>query len=412
MMKMSLRKSIPVIVLIALLLTLPFSFGNGCSSWKGCSKWKEEVNLGISIIPKDGGTVKLSKYAVFSLGDEITITAVPATEDGYVFSHWGGAASGESLSTKVILTSDKMVEAYFVQGCKLTAAASPPEGGSVSVAPSGPLYKPGTTVKVNTKEAEGYFFTGWTGATGSTPTATVTMDKDKTVTANFAKGFKLTTSVSPAGSGSVSADKPGPFYKEGTTVTLTAKEAEDFSFDGWYGAEGDKPTTTVKMDADKTVTAHYSRVYKLTFVVDPPGSGTVSADKPGPSYKEGTTVTLTAKAADGYVFDAWDILYRSATYEVEMFKDRTVTAHFIKLYKLDTGVYPIGGGTVILDPPGGIYRAGELVDVKAIPAKDYKFSFWMGDVDEDMKESPAILLEMNGDKEITAYFVATDTCTF
>jgi uncharacterized repeat protein (TIGR02543 family) len=373
-MRVWLRKSIPAILLIALLITMPFSLGNGCPV---------QVNVDTRCVPEEGGYIDLDRDANYSVGEIVGFTAVPAP--GYVFSHWGGDAHGESEVTTITITGDIYLEAYFVKGYKLTAAANPPEGGSVSVAPSEPLYKSGTTVDITASEAEGYFFTGWTGTTGITPTTTVTMDKDKTITANFVKGLYLTTSVSPAGSGSVSYDPPGGIYKEGTEVTATAKEVEGYRFDHWYGAAGDKPTTTVKMDADKTVTAHFSEVYKLTTVVEPPGGGTVSVDPADPNYTKGTMVTIFPKAANGYRYDhLTDENGReldSAVINVD--KDRTITAHFVKTYKLNIEVDPPEGGHVwVRSRGGGIqgnYDEGTELIITAEPKGSHKFSHWSGD---------------------------------
>ena len=71
--------------------------------------------------------------------------------------------------------------------------------------------------------------------------------------------YNLTTNVSPTGGGSVSPS--GGSYDAGVTVTITATASSGYVFDYWSGsASGTSPTTTVVMDAHKSVTAHFAPV--------------------------------------------------------------------------------------------------------------------------------------------------------
>ena len=68
--------------------------------------------------------------------------------------------------------------------------------------------------------------------------------------------FTLTVNVSPPGAGSVSPS--GGEYDSGVSVTLTATPDTGYTFDYWTGsAAGTDPTTTITMDSDKRVTAHF-----------------------------------------------------------------------------------------------------------------------------------------------------------
>ena len=65
-------------------------------------------------------------------------------------------------------------------------------------------YAEGAVVDVSATPAVGYVFTNWTGgvANPTSATTTVTMDADKTVTANFTvQNYDLTMAVSPSGGG-------------------------------------------------------------------------------------------------------------------------------------------------------------------------------------------------------------------
>ncbi len=72
-------------------------------------------------------------------------------------------------------------------------------------------------------------------------------------------GFQL--SVETVGQGTVSRTPQKPGYEEGTSVTLTAEPEGGWQFVGWSGegVSGSENPLTVKMTADRTVTALFSR---------------------------------------------------------------------------------------------------------------------------------------------------------
>ncbi len=81
----------------------------------------------------------------------------------------------------VLIEGELEPPAYYT----LTVAAEPGNGGSVGVSPD-PPYKAGTVVTLIAAPAGGWVFKHWSGdASGTSPTATVVMDADRTVTAHF-----------------------------------------------------------------------------------------------------------------------------------------------------------------------------------------------------------------------------------
>ena len=85
----------------------------------------------------------------------------------------------------------------------LTTAVSPTGGGTISPAAGTHTYAEGTVVSVTVSPATGYTFSSWSGDCTGTSTCSVTMDADKSVTANFTAvpTYVLTTGVSPSGVG-------------------------------------------------------------------------------------------------------------------------------------------------------------------------------------------------------------------
>jgi endo-1,4-beta-xylanase len=72
--------------------------------------------------------------------------------------------------------------------------------------------------------------------------------------------FTLTAIASPAAGGDVTKNPNNSSYAPNTNVTLTAAAKSGWTFSGWSGSgtSGTNATVTVKMDADKTVTATFT----------------------------------------------------------------------------------------------------------------------------------------------------------
>ena len=141
---------------------------------------------------------------------------------------------------------------------KLTTTVS--GDGSISRSPDTATYNHGSTVTLTATPLVGHSFVNWGGAcSGATNTCTLTMDSDKTVTANFiATTYSLTTSVN--GSGSISRSPDTATYNHGKTVTLTATPTAGYKFDSWGGAcAGTSTTCTVTMDGNKSVMGNFEQ---------------------------------------------------------------------------------------------------------------------------------------------------------
>jgi hypothetical protein len=115
-------------------------------------------------------------------------------------------------------------------------------------------------------------------------------------------------------------------------VTLTAIPATGYRFDHWGGdASGVLTTLNVVVDAGKTVTAYFTRLYTLTATCNPTEGGSVSPSRG--TYDAGTTVALTATAELGYAFKNWSGTDNNGINPttVTMSSDKAVTIYFTKL---------------------------------------------------------------------------------
>jgi hypothetical protein len=83
----------------------------------------------------------------------------------------------------------------------------------------------------------------------------------------------LTMAVDPTSTGTTNPTVGGHTYNENTVVNITATPIAGYKFDHWTGAVADlnSATTTVTIDADKTVTAYF--VPEITIAGDVNGDG-------------------------------------------------------------------------------------------------------------------------------------------
>jgi len=134
----------------------------------------------------------------------------------------------------------------------LTTVAVPTAGGALT---GGGSYASGTIVPVTATADPGYIFNRWFGACAGTGACNVTMDADKTVTANFLPRFTLVAIASPTAGGTVTG---GGVYRSGTTVVAIATPNAGYSFGGWSGACSGTGPCNVTIDSDKMLTANFS----------------------------------------------------------------------------------------------------------------------------------------------------------
>ena len=109
---------------------------------------------------------------------------------------------------------------------RLSVSASPSGGGSVS--PSGGEYESGVQVVITASPSSGYTFDHWSGASsGTSSTTTITMDSDKTVTANFKSASTVSVDyevITRYGRGYLSVRVEGP--QESYNIILFDPEGE------------------------------------------------------------------------------------------------------------------------------------------------------------------------------------------
>ncbi len=266
----------------------------------------------------------------YEAGTRVTLTAIPA--EGWEFTKWSTGVT--TVTTTVTMDSSKTITATFSKKQTAMYTLTVNIDGQGSVNPNGGSYGAGTKVTLTATPSEGWEFAKWsTGETGST--ITVTMNSNITITATFRKKqpAMYTLTVNIDGQGSVGLNPPGGRYEAGTKVTLTATPATGWEFSAW-STGGTSPTTTVTMNSDIAITARFTKKppVRYTLTVSVSGQGMVSLNPPGGTYDAGTTVTLTASAYSGWVFDRWSNGSISRTIYVTMNSNISITAYFVQSY--------------------------------------------------------------------------------
>jgi uncharacterized repeat protein (TIGR02543 family) len=169
----------------------------------------------------------------------------------------------------------------------------------------------------------------------------------------------------------------------------------------WYVEVSDGIATTTSSTWDFTTA---TTTYDLTMAVDPSGGGTTDPSEGIHTYAEGAEVTISGTAAAGYTFDHWtgDIIGSENPTTFTMNADKSVTAVFTQdICTLTVNV--IGDGSVTLDPAGGSYTYGTLVQLTADADTGWIFSGWSDDLSGSTNPET---ITMDGNKTVTATFTA------
>ncbi|UCC41208.1 MAG: choice-of-anchor D domain-containing protein, partial [Candidatus Aminicenantes bacterium] len=286
----------------------------------------------------------------------------------------------------------------------LTVAAG--TGGTTTPFPGISSYNEGTQVNVTATADNGYRFSGWTGDVSSghenDNPLSITMDSDKSITANFIKQYTLTIAATAGGT---TSPVPGTHtYDTGTQVSITATANAGYRFSGWTGNvpaghENDNPLS-ITMDSDKSVTANFIKQYTLTIAST--AGGTTNPSSGTYTYDSGTQVSITATANAGYRFTGWsgDASGTDNPITITMDSDKSVTANFIRQYTLTIAA---GVGGITNPVPGSyIYDEGTQVTISCTAETNFRFSHWSGDASGTTEP---LTITMNSDKSITANFI-------
>ena len=230
-----------------------------------------------------GGTtdrVTVSAPGPYHYGDIVTLTANP--QAGETFSSWGGDLGGSNNPETITINANKTVEANFAFiDYALTVTSAGGTGGTtdrVTVSAPGP-YHYGDIVTLTANPQAGETFSSWGGDLGgSANPETITMNANKTVTANFIFiEYTLSVTLNEPGTltGATVAKNPDQgTYHYGDTVQLTPTPGAGELFNSWGGdLSGSTNPETITIDGNKTVDANFGYAdYTLSVTLNEPGT--------------------------------------------------------------------------------------------------------------------------------------------
>jgi uncharacterized repeat protein (TIGR02543 family) len=147
----------------------------------------------VEVSPSSGGTVEVnedlpSSYPTaieFSSGELAHATAVPAP--GYTFDNWSGDLTDDTNPTDITMDCDKKITANFSQ---IMHALTMQVSGSGSTTPTVGThsYSEGTVINITATPSSGWQFDSWIGdLSGTANLASIVIDGDKNITANFSQ---------------------------------------------------------------------------------------------------------------------------------------------------------------------------------------------------------------------------------
>ena len=352
------------------------------------------MNVNVAIVGT-GTVTKDPDKTTYVCGDSVALEA--ATIPGWSFAGWSGDINETSTTTTVTIDGPKNVVATFTQDQYLLDVAIDNDGvggdaNAVTRNPDKATYVYGDVVQLTAVPQPGWTFTGWTGAVTSTsPTVSLTMFKTESVTAHFKQDtYGLTLNVISNGIGTGGTATVTPMkssYLYGDVVTLRATPNIGWTFTGWSGA-----LTSTELETQLTITGN--AIVNATFTQDQYDvnveivslgkegvGGTVSLNPNKATFVYNEQVALSAQANTCWAFDHWegDLSGNNQVELLTVTRDMNVKAVFKqKIHTLT--INKTGPGNVVIAPNLAQYYCGDSVTLTAVPAQNFFFTGWSGDL--------------------------------
>jgi uncharacterized repeat protein (TIGR02543 family) len=337
----------------------------------------QTYTVATSSSPAGSGTT--SGAGSYNYGTSATVTATPAT--GYLFENWteGGTIVSTNVSYAFTVTGNRAVVANFsLITYSVSTSSSPSAGGTTS---GGGTFNPGTSATVTATPASGYQFLNWTEggiAVSTNPSYTFLVNVNRTLVATFQSiSFITVNTISSPGSGGTTTG--AGTYAAGSIISVTSTPATGYQFANWTEGGSVVSTSTsysFTASANRTLVANFSQITYVVSTSSNPAAGGTSTGGGGFNY--GSSVTVTATPASGYLFVNWteggSAISTNASYTFTVTSGRTIVANFSQIiYTVTTSSSPAAGGTSSGD---GTYSSGSSATVTATPSTGYQFVNW------------------------------------
>ena len=341
-----------------------------------------------------GGTAR-GPDALLEKGDQVKVEATSSL--GYGFKEWieNGRVVSENPVHIFKVEGNHHLTARFLPIYKLNVLAT--EGGKAFASHEEALE--GTEVNVVAVADPGYAFVGWSEggkrlATGididlgfafisiplsyiNTTEYSFTLDRDRTLVAEFVEAYPVEVNVAGNVGGSVKTPA-GPALKGRKSVIIAVPD-EGYLFD--RRTEGDKEyfgeVLSFWGDRHLKLTAHFIPGIRIEAGAEPGDGGTVRG---AGTYKEGAEVVLKALPAANHTFEGWyengEKIGSDPVISLVASSDRRIVAQFEPFVEIAAEVAPPEGGRV---RGAGFYQKGSEVVLTAVPNPGYEFDYWLMD---------------------------------
>ena len=307
--------------------------------------------LDVSVSPQASGSTTPSagqhEYAANSVVD---LTAVPGA--GYRFVNWNGDVDDPNdPTTTITMSANKSVTANFeLDQFNLNMAASPVEGGTTDPAAGVHTLAANSVIEISATPNEGYRFGNWTGgvADANAASTSITLNSDKTVTANFIRLGDVRVTTEPEGLRMLVDGQPytSPHDFEWVngsnhiiaidSTTQYDGELTQYLFQAWSDEGATEHEITV--GSVPIYTARFNTKYYLSTAVSPLNGGSMTPAPPGGWYDMDVNVSVnaTADTLTGYRFSGWSgsLTGKARPDTVIMDGPKSVTAEFSKVNRV------------------------------------------------------------------------------
>ncbi len=391
-----------------------------------------EYDLNINI-EGEGSTDPEEGTQSYEEGTIVSVEVIP--NEGWYFDGWTGdyTGSGEEKGILITIDENKTITAVFEDYATLMLnnitgqGTVKVDGSEVSETPFERYYERGETADLIADAPESWEFSRWAGDyEGIEKEITITINGDKKITAHFEeleeKFEVLDFEVGP-GEGYVPLEVhiTGGVENTGDAEGTIKLETDGRELNNWTLLPGDITTVDETYTYEdegqyfvslgsECIEVNVDDVETYTLEVNIEGEGEVDIAPDREEYEDGTLVTLTALANEGWRFEEWkgDETSADLTMDITVDDHKEITAVFgedIETYELTIQIE--GEGDIEVDPEQVAYEENTEVKLEALPEENWYFVEWTGDYEgEDEKEM--IMITMDKDKEITANFEKYD----
>ncbi len=385
--------------------------------------WNWKTNYQFTATAISNGSVTGVTSGWHDAQSSVIVTAIPSI--GYVFSGWQGTLTGAQTNQNPLsltLSAPHSITASFMRASRTLTIQSPygtpePPAGTYTN-----QYGALLTNRLNNSTVPGTYTSltciGWS-MTGNIPFSgtnrTMTMTHTNNAILTWIWATNVSLSCSTNGSGTISGDT-NEWTRQGYTNQIQAVPATGMSFGGWLG---DVPTVQTNqnplqliMDRSRAITARFERTRLTLDIRSTHGSGTPPVGTHTNLYGDIVTNTISAtEYAPGtqFVCSGWTATGNQPTNGTGNIMVMAHTNNAILTWNWSTNVQlswtTQGCGTVTGGGTGNAwYALGGLVTITAVPAVNWQFDCWSGDVPAAQSNNAAIALTMDQARTLQAHF--------